>query len=485
MATYLCDICGKEFDEVALLKIDKSDSDTSVYMCPDCIKMVYYKTYNAEMIKAHSGDNDAINNLKKFIQPMIQQKDTESINTDNLSALAKEMYATISINSPSVLKAHLDKYVIGQEDAKKTLSLAVYNHYKRCLFDIAKKTKQINTSSDDMPDEVQKSNILIAGPSGCGKTYVLKTLAKKLNLPFVCCNASGYTQSGYVGTDIDDCVRQLYREAGEDILRAQYGIIFLDEFDKLSRKTGDTAMITSDPGHEGVQQEILKMLEGTVVNFTQSGQRKHPDAPTTPLDTTNILFVCGGAFEGIDKIISSRAFGGSIGFDMSNNKQNGKISIVELNQMNECDKYNTIIEEATDDDFRKFGLISEVLGRLPVICPFHQLSEDELCKILTEPKNALIKQYATQYTMIDKISLNIDNDALKAVASEVIKHKTGARGLRTVLEKTLSKALYDAIDKARELRKNNSNSIVEIKMTADNITNNTKPEIIVKQKEEN
>ena len=227
------------------------------------------------------------------------------------------------------------------------------------------------------------------------------------------------------------------------------------------------------------------MLEGTVVNFTQSGQRKHPDAPTTPLDTTNILFVCGGAFEGIDKIISSRAFGGSIGFDMSNNKKNGKVSVVELNQMNECDKYNTIIEEATDDDFRKFGLISEVLGRLPVICPFHQLSEDELCKILTEPKNALIKQYATQYTMIDKISLNIDNDALKAVASEVIKHKTGARGLRTVLEKTLSKALYDAISKARELRKNNSNSIVEIKMTADNITNNTKPEIIVKQKEEN
>ena len=170
---------------------------------------------------------------------------------------------------------------------------------------------------------------------------------------------------------------------------------------------------------------------------------------------------------------------------MSNNKKNGKVSVVELNQMNECDKYNTIIEEATDDDFRKFGLISEVLGRLPVICPFHQLSEDELCKILTEPKNALIKQYATQYTMIDKISLNIDNDALKAVASEVIKHKTGARGLRTVLEKTLSKALYDAIGKARELRKNNSNSIVEIKMTADNITNNTKPEIIVKQKEEN
>lgn len=449
---YKCDICEQDKDEKELVVLNGQK------ICHDCLKDVYFTAAREQLIKANSGDEEAsrrYNNLMGFQNGVNKDLDNAVMSdTDNeeeeymqqMKAVLDQMASTLSENSPAVLKAHLDKYVIGQEEAKKALCLAVYNHYKRAMFHIAATTGQVDLSDESTPDELLKSNVLLCGPSGVGKTYILRTLAKKMGIPFAVCDASTYTANGFVGQDPQSCLKTLYDAADGDMIKAQYGMIFLDEFDKLSAPEGDNAHITSDPAHVSVQQELLKLIEGGECRFTPNGQRMHPDATTLVMDTTNILFVCGGAFDGIDKIIDKRIGKGSVGFTTHTKKDSG----INTTGMDEGEKYNALIDRITAEDFKKYGIITEMLGRLPNIVKLHQLNVDELYRILMEPKNAVVKQYKLQAKMIDHIDLIFTEDALRAVAKKVIEHKTGARGLRTVIEQKLSSTLYAAINKSVE-----------------------------------
>lgn len=331
----------------------------------------------------------------------------------------EEISHNVQLATPSQIKAHLDQYVIGQDEAKRTLSVAVYNHYKRL---------RQNKKSDV---EIQKSNILMIGSTGSGKTYLAQSLAKFLGVPFAIADATTLTEAGYVGEDVENILLTLLQNADFDNKLAEKGIIYIDEIDKLSRKS-ENMSTTRDVGGEGVQQSLLKIIEGTISRVPLSGGRKHPQAECVDIDTSNILFICGGAFDGLEKIIEQRNNKGkSIGFNADIEKSSGQI--FHLNDVQQ-------------KDLVKYGLMPELIGRLPVITTLNPLSEDDLIKILTEPKNALTKQYQELLAM-DGVKLEFEDDALKRIAELAIKKEIGARGLRSIIEKSMQNVMFSIPDR--------------------------------------
>ena len=324
---------------------------------------------------------------------------------------------------PNELKEYLDQYIIGQDNAKKQLSVAVYNHYKRICYNGMKK------SSKKEKVDIKKSNIFLIGPTGVGKTLLAETIAKKLNVPFATADATTLTQAGYVGADVESILLKLIQNAEFDIEKAQRGIVYIDEIDKIARKS-DNPSITRDVSGEGVQQALLKILEGTVSDVPPIGNKKHPLQETIPIDTTNILFICGGSFDGLEKIIQKRANNIGIGFT---EKTNNITSIQDEND---------IFKNVQSNDLVKFGLIPEFVGRVPVISRLHKLDVKSMAKILVEPKNSLIKQYQ-ELMKIDDVDLSFSDDAVEYIAEEVIKNGIGARGLRGILEEIMQDVMYD------------------------------------------
>ena len=349
-------------------------------------------------------------------------------------------FSDINLLKPEEIKEFLDDYVIGQDEAKKVLSVAVYNHYKRIM------------AQRDLGVELNKSNILMLGPTGCGKTLLAQSLAKILNVPFAIADATALTEAGYVGEDVENILLKLIQAADYDIERAEYGIIYLDEIDKITRKS-ENPSITRDVSGEGVQQALLKIVEGTVANVPPQGGRKHPHQELIQIDTTNILFICGGAFEGIDKIIEKRIDQKSIGFN------------AEIAEKHE-DDVDKLLAQVLPQDLVKFGLIPELVGRVPVTVSLEMLDHDALIRILTEPKNAIVKQYQ-KLLELDGVKLVFDDSALNEIADISLKRKTGARGLRAIMENTMMDIMY---------RAPSDETLKTCRITGDVVTEKAKPE---------